>query len=101
MPESMFSTDALAKMDKGDLERIITYLEPSFFFMDVALGVFHQVGNEINGIDADMLMMESLIQSPAENSDETAGHIREIRNRLRSVKKLIGRVQTRGPDLCL
>lgn len=99
MSGSLFSSDLIAKMSRDDLERIILHLEPSFFFMDVALGVFHQVGNEINGIDADMLMIETLIQSPAENIDEIANYIREMRKSIRSVKNLIGRVRTRGRTL--
>lgn len=78
--------------------KMLNFAEVLFFYREIALGIFHQVGNHLDTIDSELLMMATL----ASRNDKSAGLndlMKETKGQIRLAKDLIRKAHQRGLTL--
>jgi len=74
-------------------KRLPKDIESVFFFREIALGIFHELGNSLNTISSDLLLMDSLAQR---STPELRHHLTDAIEHLRHAKALVERANWRG-----
>lgn len=85
-------------------QRLLKQAASAFFFREVALGIFHQLGNEVNIIGSELLLMESLTQSLPElqrRVSQIHEHVRRAKNALDIVHQHGVRLDPRAKECYL
>ena len=77
-------------------QRIAFEAVSAFFFREMALGLFHNLGNILWAINSDLLVMQALTES---SSSEMRQHTAQIVSRIREAKREIDRAQEFGRTL--
>jgi signal transduction histidine kinase len=84
---------------KAAQEEMLNVAEVLFFYREITLGIFHQVGNHLDTIDSEMLMLEILAGSRVEKTPDIYEHIKEAKGQIRLAKDLISKAHQRGLSL--
>jgi signal transduction histidine kinase len=74
----------------------------AFFFRELALGVFHQLGNDLNGLGSSLLLIQSLIEAvpPATAwRDQLRSQVAQALEQLGHAKGTLHAVRSRGARL--
>ncbi len=75
------------------------YAETLFFYREIALGLFHQVGNKLNRAASDLLVAESLAEDIQANDPDIKTYISDSHSTVLSGQELIVKAQKRGRSL--
>ena len=73
--------------------------EVLFFYREITLGIFHQVGNHLDTIDSELLMLNTLASSRNDRTTELNDHMKETKGQIRLAKDLIRKAHQRGLSL--
>lgn len=83
---------------KEGQDRMVRQAEVLFFYREIALGIFHQVGNYLHTSSSNLLVAESLAERSGKET-ELSSAIRESRQPLEAAKSWIAKAQKRGQTL--
>lgn len=70
-----------------------------FFYREITLGIFHQVGNHLTTADSEILMLSMFMDSRGDKATELADHLHEAKLQIKLANELIGKAQRRGLSL--
>jgi len=98
---SLIALDSLqAQANGADLgRRMADQAETLFFYREIALGIFHQVGNHVNLLDSTLMLAESLAEAGSSGIVDLPVQISDARKSVRVAKDLIHLAQERGRRL--
>lgn len=88
------------ELDRRHLDdRMIEQAEALFFYREIALGVFHQLGNHLNLLSASISLLDSLIAPATDAAQDTQKVIEQSAKHAKLAKDLIKGAQQRGQKL--
>jgi signal transduction histidine kinase len=90
------------ELSHRDLEnKMLSQAESLFFYREIALGLFHQLANNVNRVDSKLHAVDALLHPPAraENSMELNKQLSEAASAVKAAKDLIKEAQLRGQTL--
>jgi signal transduction histidine kinase len=80
-------------------DKMLAQAEVLFFYREIALGIFHQVGNHLATIDSEMMMLQLVADAQGAGLSPVKEHVEEAKTQLRLARDLIRKAQRRGQHL--
>ena len=91
---------AAADLERKALhDRMLEQAEGLFFYREIALGIFHQVGNHLSTVRGHLQLVESFAEKARDRKDELLSETRDASELASAAEDLIDRAQRMGKTL--
>jgi signal transduction histidine kinase len=81
------------------MTKFAAHADALFYYREIALGLFHQVGNVANNVDWELRLARSLVSSRSAATDDIIASLDKCNEMIANGKRLIKTAQDRGQSL--